>query len=259
MKVLIGDIGNTTTKICLVETKNFKSEKIYFLKSSKILSKSYMKLILNNIVKKKTINRFALFSSVVPRYQKSLKKTLNKLYKVNLIEIKNKNLNKIVKVNVKNKNQVGSDRIANAVAAYKKYKGDCIVLDFGTATTFDVITKNGVYNGGIIAPGINLSINSLSKSADQIPIFTIKKQKKIIGKNTIEALRAGFYWGYAGLINNIIYRIETETKKKYKIIFTGGYANLFKSSIIRSFTIDRNITINGIAEIFKKNKSYLIK
>ena len=145
MKVLIGDIGNTTTKICLVETKNFKSEKIYFLKSSKILSKSYMKLILNNIVKKKTINRFALFSSVVPRYQKSLKKTLNKLYKVNLIEIKNKNLNKIVKVNVKNKNQVGSDRIANAVAAYKKYKGDCIVLDFGTATTFDVITKNGVY------------------------------------------------------------------------------------------------------------------
>ena len=164
-----------------------------------------------------------------------------------------------MKVNVKNKNQVGSDRIANAVAAYKKYKGDCIVLDFGTATTFDVITKNGVYNGGIIAPGINLSINSLSKSADQIPIFTIKKQKKIIGKNTIEALRAGFYWGYAGLINNIIYRIETETKKKYKIIFTGGYANLFKSSIIRSFTIDRNITINGIIEIFKKNKSYLIK
>ena len=130
-------------------------------------------------------------------------------------------------------------------------------MDFGTATTFDVITKNGFYNGGIIAPGVKLSIKSLIKSADQIPPFFIKKQKKIIGKNTIEALRSGFYWGYSGLINNIIFKIETETKKKYKIIFTGGYANLFKTSIIRPFTIDKNITINGIIEIFKKNSKYL--
>ena len=102
-----------------------------------------------------------------------------------------------------------------------------------------------------------VSIKSLINSADQIPIFNIKKQKKIIGKNTIEALRSGFYWGYSGLINNIILKIEKETKKKYKIIFTGGYANLFKTSIIRPFTIDSNITINGIIEIFKKNKKYL--
>jgi type III pantothenate kinase len=101
-------------------------------------------------------------------------------------------------------------------------------------------------------------LKSLIYSADQIPIFSIKKQKKIIGKNTIEALRSGFYWGYAGLINNIIKKIEKETKKKYKIIFTGGYANLFKTSIIRSFKIDKNITINGIIEIFRENKKYLI-
>ena len=101
-------------------------------------------------------------------------------------------------------------------------------MDFGTATTFDVVTKNGIYNGGIIAPGINLSLKSLIYSADQVPIFSIKKQKKIIGKNTVEALRSGFYWGYIGLINNIIKKIEKETRKKYKIIFTGGYANLFK-------------------------------
>ena len=83
------------------------------------------------------------------------------------------------------------------------------------------------------------------------------KEKKIIGKNTLEALRSGFYWGYSGLINNIILKIENETKKKYKIIFTGGYANLFKTSIIRPFKIDRNITIKGVIEIFKKNKKYL--
>ena len=163
----------------------------------------------------------------------------------------------MLQINIKNNNQVGSDRIANAVGVYKKYKSNCIVLDFGTATTFDVITKNGIYNGGIIAPGVNLSLKSLVRSADQIPIFSIKLQKKIIGKNTIEALRSGFYWGYVGLINNIILKIEKETKKKYKIIFTGGYASLFKTSIIRRFTIDKNITIKGIIEIFRKNKEYL--
>ena len=198
-----------------------------------------------------------MFSSVVPSYQLILKKFLKKNYRIELKEIKEKAINKIVKINIKNKNQVGSDRIANAAGVYKKYKANCIVLDFGTATTFDVVTKKGIYNGGIIAPGLNLSIKSLSSSADQIPIFSIKKQKKVIGKNTVEALRSGFYWGYSGLINNIILKIENETKKKYKIIFTGGYADLFKASIIRPFEIDKNITIKGIIEIFKKNKKYL--
>ena len=147
--------------------------------------------------------------------------------------------------------------ITKVIYIKKNKNKNFIILDFGTATTFDVVTKSGSYNGGIIAPGLNLSIKSLSNSADQIPIFFIKKQKKIIGKNTIEALRSGFYWGYTGLINNIIKKIEKETKKKYKIIFTGGYAHLFKTSIIRSFKIDKNITIKGIIEIFKENKKYL--
>ncbi len=184
-------------------------------------------------------------------------KVLYKSYKIKLREIKETGIKKVIKINIKNRNQVGSDRIANAVGVFKKYKSNCIVLDFGTATTFDVVTSNGIYNGGIIAPGVNLSINSLTSAADQIPVFSIKKQKKVIGKNTIEALRSGFYWGYSGLINNIILKIEKETKKKYKVIFTGGYADLFKTSIIRPFIIDRNITIKGIIEIFKKNRKYL--
>ena len=258
MNTLIGDIGNTITKICLIEDKNFKIKKIIYFNSRDISSKNSLKKNIKKIIKSKDINKVALFSIVVPRYKLILKHFLNKFYKIQLREIKEKNIKKIIKINIKNKNQVGSDRIANAVGVYKIHKSNCIVLDFGTATTFDVVTKNGIYNGGIIAPGINLSLKSLIYSADQIPIFSIKKQKKIIGKNTIEALRSGFYWGYAGLINNIIKKIEKETKKKYKIIFTGGYANLFKTSIIRSFKIDKNITINGIIEIFRENKKYLI-
>ena len=257
MYILIGDIGNTITKICLVGIKSFNVKKIIYFNSSNITSRNSLKKNLKRIVKNKSINKIALFSSVVPKYQLILKKLLKKVYKIKLREIKENTIDKIIKINIKNKSQVGSDRIANAVGVYKKYKTNCIVLDFGTATTFDVVTKKGIYNGGIIAPGVNLSIKSLSSSADQIPTFSIKKQKKIVGKNTIEALYSGFYWGYSGLINNIILKIEKETKKKYKIIFTGGYADLFKTSIIRPFTIDKNITIEGIIEIFKENKKYL--
>ena len=257
MYVLIGDIGNTVTKICLIETTSFKVKKIVYFSSSKILLKNFLYKNLKKIFKKKSINKFALFSSVVPKYHKILKKLLKKNYKIQLKEIKENGINKIIKINIKNKKQVGSDRIANSVGVYKKYKKNCIVLDFGTATTFDVVTKKGIYNGGVIAPGITISMQSLSTSADQIPAFYIQKQKKVVGKNTIEALRSGFYWGYLGLINNIIAKIEKESKKKYKIIFTGGFADLFKTSIARPFEIDKDITINGIIEILKENRKYL--
>ena len=257
MNVLIGDIGNTITKLCLVSIKTHKIKKMIYFESNSIISKKLLKKNLKKIIKDKDTNKIALFSSVVPRYQLILKEFLNKFYKIKLKEIKEKNIEKIVKINLKNRNQVGSDRIANSVGAYKKYKTNCIILDFGTATTFDVVTKDGIYNGGIIAPGVDLSIKGLTNSADRIPFFSVIKQKKIIGKNTIEALRSGFYWGYSGLINNIILKIEKETKKKFKIIFTGGYAELFKTSIKKPFTIDKNITIRGVIEIFKENKKYL--
>jgi len=259
MKALIGDIGNTFTKISIIEIRNFRVVRTFYFDSCRILKKKLLKKLLIKIINIKNINKFALFSSVVPKYKIKLKTFLRQNCNIKLIEIKDKNIKKNIFINIKNKNQVGSDRIANAVSVYNKYKINCIVVDFGTATTFDVITKKGVYNGGVIAPGVNLSIKNLVYSADQIPFFTLKMQKKIIGKNTIEALRSGFYWGYSGLIKNIIERIERETNKKYKIIFTGGYSDILKKSITKSVTVDKNITINGIIEIFKKNIKYLIK
>jgi len=258
MNIIIGDIGNTITKICIIDERSFKLKREFRFDSNKIYSTNFLKKKIKVFKKYKPFTKNALFSSVVPRYEFIMNKFLKKILKIKLLEIKDKKINKIININVKNKNQVGSDRIANAAGAYKKYKNNCIVLDFGTATTFDVVTKDGNYNGGVIAPGVNLSIKSLSISADQIPVFSLKKQGKIIGKNTIEALQSGFYWGYSGLINNIILKIEKETKKKYKIIFTGGYANLFKTSMSKPFTIDKNITIKGIIEIFKNNRKYLI-
>ena len=257
MNALIGDIGNTISKFCLMDIKTFKIKKIIYLESNKIPSSTFLKKKLLKIIRRQNIHKTALFSCVVPKYQIFLSVFLKKFFKINLKEIKQNKIDKIITVNIANQKQVGSDRIANAVGVYTKYKCNSIVLDFGTATTFDVVTSKGIYNGGIIAPGVWLSMKSLTSSADQIPFFSIKKQKKVIGKNTLQALRSGFYWGYSGMINNIILKIEKETKKKYKVIFTGGYANLFKTSIIRPFIIDKNITINGIIEIFKKNNKYL--
>ena len=118
MNALIGDIGNTVTKICLIETKNFKIKKIIYIDSEKVNSNYYLKKNLKKIIKNKNINKFALFSSVVPKYYIKLKKFLNKFYKLKLLEIKEKSIKKIIQINIKNKKQIGSDRIANAVVVY---------------------------------------------------------------------------------------------------------------------------------------------
>ena len=172
-----------------------------------------------------------------------------KLTKFKILEIKNLRLNKIIKINVKNKKKLGSDRIANAIGA-KKFK-NCLILDFGTATTFDVI-KNGIYEGGVIAPGVNLSIKNLSQATALLPLINLKSNQKSYGKNTIEALNAGFVWGYEGLINNIIDKIISKSKIKYKILITGGYANFFKRMIKKKAVIDQDITIKGIANAYKE-------
>ena len=124
-----------------------------------------------------------------------------KVSKYKIIEIKSLNLKKIIKINISKFEQLGSDRIVNAIGG-KKFK-NCLIIDFGTATTFDIL-KNGIYEGGVIAPGVKLSIMNLNKSTALLPIFNLKKNQKNYGKNTKDALNAGFIWGYEGLINNII-------------------------------------------------------
>ena len=246
MKYLIGDIGNTSTKICIL-SKKFKILRSYNFDTSKMYKNNFLK----KIIGKKTnenINPIFLFSSVVPKVFTNFKKKL-KSTEFKILEIKNLKLNKIIKINIKNKKNLGSDRIANAIGA-KKFK-NCIIIDFGTATTFDVI-KNGTYEGGVIAPGINLSIKNLSQATALLPLINLKSNQKSYGKNTIEALNAGFVWGYEGLINNIIDKIISKSKIKYKILLTGGYANFFKKMIKKKVVIDQDITIKGIANAYKE-------
>ena len=248
MNYLIGDIGNTNIKICKLN-KDFKIIKTYLFETKNIrleynINKK-LKFILN-----KNINKKILLSSVVPKIYIQIKKILNKK-KFKVYEIKKLKLQKIMKFNVKKFSQLGSDRIANALGAFYKFKSNCIVVDFGTATTFDVIKKKGIYDGGIIAPGIKLSIENLFSSTALLPMFTLKKYPKNYGKNTKEALTSGFFWGYEGLINNIIKKIIKKNGINFKIVLTGGYSYLFKNRLINKAKIENDITMQGIIYIYK--------
>ena len=151
-----------------------------------------------------------------------------------------------IKVNYK---QVGSDRLTNAISLLNN-KDNFIILDFGTATTFDVVVKKN-YKGGIIAPGIQISLNTLSDKATLIPKIDLKQIKKVIGIDTNSAVRSGFFWGYAGLIDNIINLIKKETGKPFKLVITGGFSDLFKNSIKTKVVLSKDITIKGLIKISK--------
>ena len=243
---ILGDIGNTETKICIVSKKNKILKKITFLSKSVNINQ------LNSLFKKNKIqlNKIEkiLFCSVVPSTFQIIKKFLSKKIKLKCLEVKNLNLKSLIKIKVDYK-QVGSDRITNAISVMNN-KNNFIILDFGTATTFDVLVKD-TYYGGIIAPGVRLSLNTLSNKASLIPKIDLKKVNKVIGKNTISAVRSGFFWGYAGLIDNIINLIKKETGKSFKVIITGGFSNLFKNSIKTKVIHNQDITIKGLIKISK--------
>ena len=243
---ILGDIGNTETKIWLVSKKNKIIKKINF-SSKEITNNKLSKILKKNNFKFKYIEKI-LFCSVVPQTFNLIKKFLSKKTNRKCYEVKSLNLKSLIQVKV-DFNQVGSDRITNAISLMNG-TNNFIIIDFGTATTFDVIIKK-TYYGGIIAPGVKLSLNSLSDKATMIPKIDLKKISKVVGNNTISAVRSGFFWGYAGLIDNIIKLIKKETGKSFRVIITGGFSDLFKNSIKTKVIQNKDITIKGLIKISK--------
>ena len=243
---IFGDIGNSETKVFLVNSKNkiirntnFSSKKM----NDKVLNQKFRYLVRDF----KSINKI-LFCSVVPKSFNLIKKFLSKKIKKRCYEIKDLKLRQLINIKV-NFKQVGSDRLTNAISLLNS-KDNFIILDFGTATTFDVITQK-TYRGGIIAPGIKISLNTLSDKATLIPKINLKQIKKVIGIDTISAVRSGFFWGYAGLIDNIVNLIKKETRKPFKLVITGGFSDLFKNSIKTKLKQNKDITIKGLIKISK--------
>ena len=243
---ILGDIGNTDTKVFLVSSNNKIIKRTTF--STKHTNEIKLNKLFNHLkVDYNKINKI-LFCSVVPKSFNFIKKFLLKKTKVKSYEVKDLNLRSLIKIKA-NFNQVGSDRITNAISLMN-FKDNFIILDFGTATTFDVLIKD-TYIGGIIAPGVKLSLNILTDKATLIPKINLKKVDNVIGNNTISAVRSGFFWGYSGLIDNVVNLIKKETRKSFKVIITGGFSNLFKKSIKMKVRHNKDITINGLIRISK--------
>ena len=243
---IFGDIGNSETKVFLVSPNNRIIKNINF-PSNKINEKtlnSKFKILVKDFKKIRKI----LFCSVVPKSFSLIKKFLSKKTKIRCYEVKDLNLKSLINIKV-NYKQVGSDRLTNAISLID-YKNNFIILDFGTATTFDVLI-NKTYRGGVIAPGIKLSLNTLSDKATLIPKVNLKKIKKVVGVDTISAVRSGFFWGYAGLIDNIVNLIKKETNKSFKLVITGGFSDLLKDSIKTKLIKDKEITVKGLIKISK--------
>jgi type III pantothenate kinase len=158
-----------------------------------------------------------------------------------------------IRVLVERPDEVGADRLINAVAAFQAYGGPQIIVDFGTATTFDVIDANGSYLGGCIAPGVNLSLEALHQASAQLPRVAIGRPERVIGKNTVQAMRAGIFWGYVGLVEGTVARIRAELETPAGVIATGGLAPLFTECCPALGRADPELTLKGLYAVYQRN------
>jgi len=164
-------------------------------------------------------------------------------------------------IHVDNPREVGADRIVNAVAAFETLKTAVIVVDFGTATTFDFVTSKGTFEGGLISPGLTISMEALFKTASKLPRVELARPKKVIGKSTVTAMQSGVVFGYAGLVDSVVDRIKEEVKKDWpdepepKIIATGGLAKLLAPETKAIKEIDEHLTLRGLQIIYNRNRS----
>lgn len=149
--------------------------------------------------------------------------------------------------------EAGADRLVNAIGAHMMYPGDLIVIDSGTATTFDVIAADGAFEGGIIAPGVNLSLQALHEAAAMLPRIAIQKPERVIGKDTVSNMQSGVFWGYIALIEGLVARIKDEWGKPMTVIGTGGVASLFEGATTSIDRFDPDLTIRGLLEIWRRN------
>ena len=229
----------------------FKKNKL--LKHTKIPKDKLNLETLKALKKKFFINHKVkvLISSVVPESEEIIKFFFrdNSIDFVSLKDL----LKKIeIKINIKKKKEIGDDRITNIIYAKQIYKNSTIVIDFGTATTFDVLDNKGVYFGGIITPGIDLSLNVLRYKTAKLPLVKFKKIKKVIGFDTKQAIQSGFFWGYCSMIEGLLKKIEAEQKETFKIILTGGNANYFKGIHKKIVLIDEFFTSRALNYILNE-------
>ncbi len=198
----------------------------------------------------------AIIATVVPSALFDLRRFCRLYLKCEPLVVGDADVELGIKVNVERPSAVGADRLVNAIAAHERYKGALIIVDFGTATTFDIVTEDGDYEGGVIAPGVNISAEALHQAAAMLPRVAIQRTQNVIGKDTVPAMQSGLYWGYMGLLEGLIARIKEEYGKPMTVIGTGGLATPFFRQTNVIDHLDPDLTIRGLVMIHARNAAH---
>ena len=202
-------------------------------------------------LKAASVNR-AVIGTVVPAALYHLRRLCRDWFDVEPL-VARSSLDWGFEIKVDNPAEVGADRLLNALAAHRRYTGPLMVIDFGTATTFDVVDADGAYIGGAIAPGINLSIEALHQAAARLPRIGIGRPQAVIGRATVPAMQSGLYWGYIGMIEGLTTRIQAEFERPLKVLATGGLAPLFAEGTTIIEQIDPDLTLDGLRLLAERN------
>ncbi len=195
----------------------------------------------------------AIIACVVPAALFDLRGLCRRYMQCEPLVVGDPNLDLGLSIHIVRPEAVGADRLVNAVSAHARYSGALIVIDFGTATTFDIVSGKGDYEGGVIAPGANLSAEALHQAAAMLPRVAIHRTQNVIGKDTVPAMQSGLYWGYVGLIEGLVARIKAEFGEPMTVIATGGLASLFHRQVTIIEHVDPDLTIRGLALIHARN------
>ena len=196
-----------------------------------------------------------IVSSTVPRVVFNLRVLADRYFNTRPLVVGKPECSLPVDVRVDAGTAVGPDRLVNTVGGYDRHGGDLIVVDFGTATTFDVVEHDGAYVGGVIAPGVNLSLQALHEAAAALPHVDISKPLHVVGTNTVACMQSGVFWGYVGLVREICARIRAERDRPMKIISTGGLAPLFQQTEALFDAFEEDLTMHGLTVINQHNKN----
>ncbi len=195
-----------------------------------------------------------IISSTVPRVVFNLRVFTDRFFGCRPLVVGKPECRLPIEARVDAGTQIGPDRLVNSAGAYDRHGGDLIVVDFGTATTFDVVDHDGAYIGGVIAPGVNLSLEALHTAAAALPHVDVTMPEKVIGTNTVECMQSGVFWGYVGLINGLCDRIKQEHGRPMTVVATGGLAPLFQQGHAMFDVYEDDLTMHGLTVIHEYNK-----
>lgn len=249
------DVGNTNTVFAVYRDEELCGQ--WRAATDPLRTADEYAVWLNQLFKESNLSlryiKSSILSTVVPQCQYAVVDMCERYCSCTPINVGDENVNLGINIHVDRPWEVGADRLVNAVGAHKTYDKAAIIIDFGTATTFDVVGTDGSYEGGVIAPGVNLSLEALHQAAAQLPRVAIRKPNRVIARETVTAMEAGVYWGYLGLIEGIVSRMQEEYNIPTMVIATGGLASLFSNGTSIINTVDLDLTIRGLLEIYKLN------